>query len=57
MVRAMSRDGLVSQPRKIAGTPPRRLEIDWVKVLVNTTLVIASVSFLLIAGIMAWTLY
>jgi hypothetical protein len=53
----MSRDGLASQPRKIAGTPPKRLEIDWVKVLVNTTLVIASVSFLLIAGIMAWTLY
>jgi hypothetical protein len=34
-----------------------RPEIDWVHVLINTTLFIAAVAFLLIAGLMAWTLY
>ena len=53
----MSRDEPISQPRKIVVRPPTRLEFDWVQVLINITLLIAVVAFLVIAGIMAWTLY
>ena len=35
----------------------KRLEVDWVAVLVNTTLLIAAMMFLVVVGAMAWTLY
>jgi heme/copper-type cytochrome/quinol oxidase subunit 2 len=53
----MTRDAPASQPRNIAGSPRKRREIDWVQILINVTLLVAAVIFLLIAGIMVWTLY
>lgn len=53
--RTLSRDE--PQRRKIVVRPPTRLEFDWLQGLINITLLIAVVAFLLTAGIMAWTLY
>ena len=37
--------------------PPKHRDVDWVQVLINVTLAIAAVAFLLLAGVMAWALY
>jgi hypothetical protein len=35
----------------------KRLHIDWVAVLINTTLFIAAVMFLAVVGVIVWAVY
>jgi hypothetical protein len=58
----MSRDAPVPEPqynrrRGRDRVSRKRLQIDWVAVLINTTLLIAAMMFVAVAGMMIWAVY